>query len=60
MSVGVLYVLSAIGPVSERRFDMSVGEVASLDARSFASPSNAAGRAGAKDRPNEYLSLEDF
>ena len=60
MSVGVLYVLSAIGSVSERWFDVSIGEVASLDARSFASPSNAAGRVRAKDRPNEYLSLEGF
>ena len=60
MSVGVLKVLSTFGFVSERGLDMSVGEFGSLDAKSFASPSNAAAREGDEGRPVKYLSLEGF
>ena len=60
MSVGFLKALSTFGFVSERGHDMSVGEVGSLNARSFASVSNAAARVWAEGRPIECLSLEGF
>ena len=48
MSVGFLKALSTFGFVSERGLDMSVGEAGSLNAKSFASVSNAAARVGLK------------
>lgn len=57
MSVGILYVLSAIGFVSERWFDTPVEESGSLDPRSCVSSSNATGWGGARGQSIRSLGL---
>ena len=57
MSVGTLYVLSAIGSVSERWFDTLGGKSGSLEARLCSTSFNASGDPGARGQPKESFGL---